>query len=134
MRNNNLIEAKRWTDEASNDIVAAEWLASGKFYSKTCFLSQQAAEKALKGFLISKGVRDFTGHSTDFLLHKCSKFDASLKSLSRDCKRLDRHYIPTRYPDGLPEGTPHENYTVEDATEAIEMAKKVVYAVSKRVL
>jgi len=132
MRNNNISEARRWTDEAESDIVAAEWLASGRFYSKACFLSQQAAEKALKGYLISKGVRDTVGHSTDYLLQRCMRFDKTLKEFGRSCKRLDRHYIPTRYPDGLPEGTPHENYAEEDASEAIEMAKRVAKAVADR--
>jgi HEPN domain-containing protein len=132
MRDNNLNEASRWIEQAKSDLVAAEWNAKGKFYDHTCFLSQQATEKALKGFLISRGVRGFVGHSTDYLLFKCSKYDKELKKFSRNCKRLDRHYIPTRYPDGLPGGTPHENYTEEDADESINMAKEVIGAISAK--
>lgn len=131
MRNNNLTEAGRWIGQAKSDVVAAEWTAQGRFCDTACFLPQQSVEKASKGFLIFKGLREITGHSTYYPLVKCSKFDKSIARFGKDCKRLDRHYIPTRYPDGLPEGTPHKNYTEEDASEAIDM--RIIDAFSQRI-
>lgn len=34
-------------------------------------------------------------------------------------RRLDRHYIPTRYPNGFDRGTPRDYFTAADATQAI---------------
>ena len=41
-------------------------------------------------------------------------------------KILDRHYIPTRYPNGFEMGSPKDYYTEKDAREAIEYAQKII--------
>jgi HEPN domain-containing protein len=51
-------EAERWLNQAKNDLEAAKWNSEGKFYAHACFLSQQAAEKALKAYLYSIGLPD----------------------------------------------------------------------------
>ncbi len=50
-------EAQRWLSQGRNDLEAAKWNAEGKFFAQTCFLSQQAAEKALKAYLFYIGKR-----------------------------------------------------------------------------
>ena len=52
-----------------------------------------------------------------------------LKSLDKYAVLLDRFYITTRYPNGLPELTPEEAYLEEDAKNCIENAKKIIKAV-----
>jgi HEPN domain-containing protein len=47
--------------------------------------------------------------------------------LTDELKKLDRFYIPTRYPNGVPEGTPRENYTAGDSEFALRIAR-MVYA------
>jgi len=42
---------------------------------------------------------------------------------------LDRYYIPTRYPNGLPGGIPKENFTEEDADEGIKAAEEIIKAI-----
>jgi hypothetical protein len=39
---------------------------------------------------------------------------------------LDRFYIPTRYPNGLPAGVPHVYFSEEDAITAIEAAREEI--------
>lgn len=39
---------------------------------------------------------------------------------------LDRFYIPTRYPYGLPDLTPGQVYRMEEAQQAIELAERFV--------
>jgi HEPN domain-containing protein len=39
---------------------------------------------------------------------------------------LDRFYIPTRYPDGLPGLTPDEAYFRKDADVALQAATEIV--------
>ena len=41
-------------------------------------------------------------------------------------KRLDKHDIPTRYPNGFDEGAPSEYYTREEAERAIEDGQAIV--------
>lgn len=38
---------------------------------------------------------------------------------------LDRYYIPTRYPNGLPGGTPFQVFTMEDLGEALDDVRNV---------
>ncbi|MGV9169103.1 MAG: HEPN domain-containing protein [Promethearchaeia archaeon] len=41
-------------------------------------------------------------------------------------KELDRVYIPARYPNGLPTGTPRETFDEKEAQEAIKAAREVI--------
>ena len=41
-------------------------------------------------------------------------------------KRLDRHYVPTRYPNGLPGNVPAQVYAEADSTEALAAARRIV--------
>ena len=42
------------------------------------------------------------------------------------CKELDKHYIPTRYPNGFERGAPVDFYTRGDADRAIAAAQVVI--------
>lgn len=44
---------------------------------------------------------------------------------------LDKHYIATRYPNGVPNGKPFEFYSEEKAKECVERAKRIVTACQK---
>lgn len=59
-------------------------------------------------------------------------FDEALATFRQDCRVLDRLYIPTRYPDALPEGSPHEAFGAEDADDAIRRAEGIVQAIADR--
>lgn len=54
-----------------------------------------------------------------------------MSSLTRKGIILDKLYIPTRYPNGLPDIVPSMAYTVENAEEARDAAAAVVEAVRK---
>lgn len=41
-------------------------------------------------------------------------------------KELDKHYIPPRYPNSVPEGAPMDYYTRGEAEKAIENGKAVI--------
>jgi len=46
-------------------------------------------------------------------------------------RELERHYIPSRYPDTYPAGAPFEYYRDKDAEEAISCAEKILEFVQK---
>ena len=124
--NKNLDLFNRWLKTALDDLEAAEWNMKGAFHNQVCFLCQQAVEKAFKAFLYMQGEREVLGHSTEKLCRLCANYNASLGKWSDDLKKLDRFYIPTIYPNGVPSGTPRENYIKDDSDFALEVAKKMV--------
>ncbi len=49
-------EAQRWLEQARWDVDAARRVREVGLYSLACFMSQQAAEKALKAYLFCHGL------------------------------------------------------------------------------
>ena len=75
----------------------------GERFNLACFLSQQAAEKALKAFLIANKKEPW-GHSVAELCETASMKDSDFRNIKKHAATLDIYYIPTRYPNGLPGG------------------------------
>jgi len=108
--NRNLSEAQRWLKQALHDRDAARLNREHGFHEHACFLAQQSAEKALKAFLYARGQGPVLGHSTLALAQEAAALAADFAQLEARCRRLDQLYIPTRYPNGLPDGVPHDFY------------------------
>ena len=117
----------RWLRQAKADIKAAQDSAKNNNYEWACFQSQQAAEKALKALWYFYS-SDPWGHSVTRLIQEFpqSEIKKSLNSLLNKAKELDKLYIPTRYPNGLPDLTPSEVYTEKEASKAIESSKIII--------
>ncbi len=123
MKNNN--EYTRWLDQAENDIKYAKHSLDGGFFSQTCFICQQASEKAIKAIHYAGGKRIVIGHSLFSLVSRLdSKSKNKFNSLLDQIKKLDTFYITTRYPNGIPDGVPYQFFNEEEAKDAIEIAKK----------
>lgn len=119
-------EGKRWLRQAEYDLELARYNFEGGFYAAACFNAQQTAEKALKAFLLDKGERVVLGHSVAELVQGCETYDSSFATLRSRAGKLDRFYLPTRNPNGLPGGIPSEVFDKEDARGALEVAAEVV--------
>ena len=126
-------ESKRWLEQAKYDLITSQWNLKGNLYSPACFWAQQAAEKAAKAYLYSQGERVVLGHSVAELLERCRVRDPHFKPLISVGAYLDRFYIPTRYPNGLPGGIPAHAYRKKDAVEAVRLAKKILDFVTAKV-
>jgi HEPN domain-containing protein len=124
-------EAARWLAQAEYDLGAAHTNADSQLFAYACFISQQAAEKAIKAFLYARGARQVLGHSVADLCRQAARFDKQFASLATQAGKLDRLYIPTRYPNGLPGGIPAEEYDREDAKQSEALAHQVVDLVKK---
>ncbi|MEM1584654.1 MAG: HEPN domain-containing protein [Nitrososphaerota archaeon] len=59
-----------WLDEAEDDLSSAEALLGSGKYSKVCFLSHKAGEKAVKALLILRLKKFETIHSVAELLKR----------------------------------------------------------------
>ncbi len=118
-------EALRWLEEGNNDIDTAQILLNNKKYNASAFYSQQAAEKILKGLLLAHNEAAW-GHSVLTLLRRFTEtIDADIREVEQCAKELDRHYIPSRYPDAYPSGRPEDYYTEKIAKEALSCALKI---------
>ncbi|MEM3442615.1 MAG: HEPN domain-containing protein [Candidatus Bathyarchaeia archaeon] len=114
-----------WLRQAKKDLEHAKKSIGGEDYEWSCFSAQQAAEKSVKA-LFQALRADAIGHSVSMLLKKIPKKYAPSEELINQAKILDRHFIPSRYPNFHPEGAPMDYYTKEDAEEAVEIAEKIV--------
>lgn len=133
MRREGLAEGRRWLEQAREDLRWADHLAHEGGYHIACFLAQQVAEKALKGFLYSRGVDLVMTHSVDELLRMATAHDAAFRTTPKAWASLDGYYVPTRYPNALPGGIPARAFTKEMAAGAVGLAREVVEFVAPRI-
>jgi len=125
-------ESQRWLHQAVLDLEDAEFASSGKRYHLACFLAQQSAEKALKAYLYYHGTELAWGHSVAELCQDAASFDSDFAGLLETAAPLDKYYIPTRYPNGLPGGIPSRAFSSADASLAISAAATVLDFVRDR--
>ncbi len=133
MKPNQKRESERWLLQAERDFDDARFSSQGKRYNLACFLAQQSAEKAIKAFLYSQGIEEVWGHSVAELCADAQKLDADFKELMKNAASLDKYYIPTRYPNGLPGGIPSDVYQKEDASQALFLASKIIEFVKGKI-
>lgn len=116
--------AERWLKTAQEDVRVAETLMEQQFYSHACFAAQQAGEKAIKALWFLSDQEPW-GHSLQRLLLDFSAKDQlpDFPKLIEAAAALDKLYIPTRYPNGLPDLTPAESYFRAEAETGIALAK-----------
>lgn len=121
------IETQRWFHQAYFDLRACRWNIEGGFHNTACFLAQQAGEKALKSLLYYLGSRRkaLLTHSLVEMVKEGGKKLEEIKGLINDARQLDLHYIPSRYPYGIPSGFPHEFYGPDVSAEALKAAEKI---------
>jgi len=114
-----------WFDYANDDIEAGEILLREGKHNLACFHSQQAAEKALKGFL-AHTIEDYPRiHNLRELLSECLVVYDSFNDMKLQIVTLNQFYAPTRYPDAsvgsLPSGLPN----MSTAKKALMYAKEI---------
>lgn len=118
-----------WLTQAENDLGWGQASANAGYFAQVCFISQQAAEKALMALAFKGGAEIVKSHSV--------KQIASGVGLNGEIERaaaiLDQYYITARYPDGLPEGAPFQAFTAEQATQALALASLIVAKVKSLV-
>ncbi|MEW6409598.1 MAG: HEPN domain-containing protein [Nitrospirota bacterium] len=126
--------ALKWFETAKSDLDASRLLSNYGKHAHSCFHSHQAAEKAVKALWYLNS-EDPWGHSVqkliDHLQHVNLEFYGKLNKLIKDAKLLDRFYIPTRYPNGLPDITPDMAYDEDDSKSCIEKAENILKTVEE---
>lgn len=117
--------ANDWFTQAQRDLELARHAADGGFHEWACFAAQQAAEKALKALVAALG-GEARGHSIVAMGKAVPNQPGFPADLMDAARRLDRLYIPTRYPNGFDQGAPRDYFTAGDATTAIQDAQTII--------
>lgn len=129
MQNNQKLQAEEWISKASEDEANAKSILTHRdgTPSGTCFLSQQMAEKYLKGLLIFYKKEFPKIHDLIALETLLLEVVSEIKDLHDDIKLLNRYYIETRYPGDYAE------FSWQDAEEAFGSATKIKEFVLKKI-
>jgi len=107
--------------QAKRDLEQARLSLREGFFEWAAFAAQQAAEKAVKAVSVAGLLEE--------LAQKLPVPEALLDAASE----LDKAYIPSRYPDALPEGAPFQRYRRGEAERLLGHAE-AVYAYCEGVL
>jgi Uncharacterized conserved protein related to C-terminal domain of eukaryotic chaperone, SACSIN len=116
---------KDWWRQAEADLRHARNALADGDYEWSCFAAQQAAEKAIKALFQKLGM-DAWGHTLTVLIGNLPSTIQPPTELIDYARILDKHYIPTRYPNGFDSGAPTDFYTSMEAQYAIQCAESIL--------
>jgi len=121
-------DAKAWPQKAAQDIRRVEILLAAipADVEGALFHCQQAAEKALKGFLTWRDVEFRRVHDLDEIGKQCVEVDSSLTGLLERAESLTAYASRFRYP-----GAPYQP-EIEEAATALGLAREVVDSIISR--
>jgi HEPN domain-containing protein len=117
--------SRDWLRQAHADLRHARNARDDEDYSWSAFAAQQAADKAIKAVFQRRHL-DAWGHVLSILLESLPADARPTGDLIDAAKELDKHYIPTRYPNGFERGAPVDFYTRREAEQAIGNAEAIV--------
>jgi HEPN domain-containing protein len=118
-----------WFAQAERDLEQAVASRNEGRHEWACFAAHQAAEKAVKALHLHLG-QEAWGHVVSRLLKDLST--SAPQDLVEKGKTLDNFYVPSRYPNGHPEGAPFEHYGPLQSGDAIRHATEIVAFVRSR--
>lgn len=124
MRKNNRKLFVEWFQKGDEDEKSIEAiLRNGGAPSTACFLSQQMAEKYLKGFCVYSKIVPPKIHDLIAIAGLLEKSWPGIKNFKKQLVLLNKYYITTRYPADVPEFTREQ---AEDAFRAAREVKKFI--------
>jgi len=104
MAENNYDLIKEWYKFAMTDYITAKHLHD-TLYPKPleiiCYHCQQAAEKLLKGFLVSQNIDPPKTHDLLRICELCFEFNGSFVELKKFCQILNPYGVQPRYPNEI---------------------------------
>jgi len=117
--------APDWFRQAERDLEQAEDSRRAGRHEWACFAAQQAAEKAVKALHLHLG-QEAWGHVVARLLRELPETVPVPDDLVEKGRVLDNFYVPSRYPNGHPEGAPFEHYGPLQSEDAIQYACQII--------
>ena len=122
-----------WFHQAQADLAQAQLSADAGHHEWACFACHQAVEKALKALHLFHGQQNW-GHGLgrsfrDLPSVVAQALAAQVADLEDRLRVLDALYIPTRYPDSLPEGAPTDHFGRLQSHDALCHARALLDAI-----
>ena len=116
-----MLIVRKWIDRARMDLRDAETLMQADRSGTVgiCFHCQQAAEKALKGFLCCRDVAFQWSHDIEYLLKLSLQQDQSFERFLDSASILSDYAVEFRYPTDEPDPT------IQEARQALTIAREV---------
>jgi HEPN domain-containing protein len=112
---------KAWLSKAQHDLISVRKLVAGDdpVWDTAIFHCQQAAEKALKGFLVFHDIRFRKIHNIKKLIEWCQGIDEQFRQWLYAADILTPYVTASRYPD--------EPFDLDQKQleEALELAQKI---------
>ena len=118
-----------WLKYADNDLEAVHILA-GHYPMQLeiiCYHCQQAAEKALKAFLLFSDCEPPKTHNLESLIDLCRELSNEFDDIVSECEYLNPFGVQLRYPFGL-------ELTDDDAVISIQKGRAIVEFVKSRII
>jgi HEPN domain-containing protein len=112
---------KDWFRIAEKDFNRAQQLLELEDPEGAAYNLQQAVEKYLKGFLLSKGWELKRIHDLEVLLNDALKYESTLEEFRDLCQKVTDYYLLNRYP--LPTSVV---LTTKKVRNSINQARKLI--------
>jgi HEPN domain-containing protein len=114
---------KEWVSHAESDLRLARLGSMDPqiFRGQVCFHAQQAAEKAIKGVLLFRGIEFPLTHDIEELLEIAEDQGLIIPEEIQEADHLTPYAVETRYPGYL------EEITGEDVNNALQMAEHTIF-------
>ena len=122
-------ETSEWIRLAEMDIATAHHMFNTyhpKPLEVVCFHSQQAAEKIVKCYLVSKGIEPPKTHDMQILIEMCIELNDAFNEIYVEATTLTNYAVRLRYPAEI-------GLLESDASKAILNADKVMNFVKSQV-
>lgn len=110
-----------WQRIAGRDLDRSERMLADNDVEGAAFYVQQALEKYLKAFLLSKGWALRRIHDLEVLLNDALPYDPSLEEFRALCQTATAYYLIERYPFSAPAGL-----TIERVAQSLAEAKRLI--------
>ena len=113
-------DPREWLNRARSNLVLAKRREPGVYLEDLCFECQQAAEKALKGLILSRGGEFPYVHDLDLLMALLDDVGVIVPTEARRAVDLTVYAVAGRYPG------PARPITASEYETAVELAESVV--------
>jgi HEPN domain-containing protein len=117
-----------WFKKGQQDLKAVETLLSSDNLEVASFHIQQAIEKYLKGYLLSKGWGLRRIHDLEELLDEAVSYDTSFEKFRSLCQVATEYYIEERYPFITP-----SSLNKQELQEALRNTEELVKKITDKV-
>ena len=118
---------QEWFERGKRDFESAKLLYTQKgYYEEVTFLTHQAIEKYLKGYLIYHGWKLKKIHDIETLISISGKYNTSFLEFLDFARELTSFYYEDRYPPG-----PISEVSEEEAKEILEKAEIIIELIKK---